>query len=126
MTGCHIGKGVEIGLDVYYDLDNANMIYVEDDVWITSRCLLLCHKRNISQYYRGERIKDTPYIIKPICLKRGCHIGMGATIMPGVTVGEGAVVGAGALVTKDVPAWTVVAGVPAKVVRIIEERKTEV
>ena len=35
-------------------------------------------------------------------------------IMPGVTIGEGAIVGGGAVVTKDVPAWTVVAGVPAK------------
>ena len=45
--------------------------------------------------------------------------------MPGVTIGEGAVVGAYALVTKDVPAWTIVAGVPAKVIRVLEEKKTE-
>ena len=124
LTGCHIGKNVCIGLDVYYDLDNAKMIYVEDDVWITSRSLILCHRRDMSQYYRNERRKDAPYIIKPVRLKKGCHIGMGSIIMPGVTIGEGAVVGAGALVTKDVPAWTVVAGVPAKVIYEIKERPT--
>ena len=42
--------------------------------------------------------------------------------MPGVTIGDGAVVGAGALVTKDVPAWTIVAGTPAKVIKKLEER----
>ena len=122
MTGCHIGKRVCIGLDVYYDLDNANMIYVEDDVWIASRSLILCHRRDMSYYYKNERYKELPYIIKPVVLKRGCCVSMGATIMPGVTVGEGAVVGAGALVTKNVPAWTVVAGVPAKVICEIKER----
>lgn len=122
MTGCHIGNGVRIGLDVYYDLDHADMIYVEDDVWIASRSLILCHRRNMSFYFKNERYKDLPYIIKPVTLKKGCCVSMGATIMPGVTVGEGAVVGACALVTKDVPAWTVVAGVPAKVVSEIKER----
>jgi acetyltransferase-like isoleucine patch superfamily enzyme len=125
MTGCHVGKGVRIGLDVYYDLDHADMIYIEDDVWVAARTLLFCHRRDMSCYYKGERYNDLPYIIRPITLKKGCCVSMGATIMPGVTVGEGAVVGAGALVTKDVPAWTVVAGIPAKVVSVLEERKTE-
>ena len=48
-------------------------------------------------------------------------IGSGATILPGVTIGDRAVVAAGAVVTKDVPEGTVVAGVPAKVVKTIEE-----
>lgn len=48
----------------------------------------------------------------------GCDIGVGATILPGVTLGEGVQVGAGAVVTKDAPAGSVIAGVPAKVVRM--------
>ena len=42
--------------------------------------------------------------------------------MPGVTVGEGAIVGAGSLVTKDVPSWTIVAGIPAKVIKELKRR----
>lgn len=42
--------------------------------------------------------------------------------MPGVTIGEGAVVGAGSLVTKDVPAWTIAAGTPAKVIKELKKR----
>ena len=62
------------------------------------------------------------YIIKPIVLKKGCLIGMESFVMPGVTVGEGAIVGAGSLVTKDIPAWTIAAGRPAKVLKQIPER----
>lgn len=43
--------------------------------------------------------------------------------MPGVTIGEGAVIGAGSLVTKDIPAWTIAVGRPAKVVKQIPKRE---
>lgn len=48
---------------------------------------------------------------------------MESFVMPGVTVGEGAIVYAGSMVTKDIPAWTVAVGRPAKVVRLIPERE---
>ncbi|MCC8020144.1 MAG: sugar O-acetyltransferase [Rikenellaceae bacterium] len=57
---------------------------------------------------------------RPIVIGRRAWIGAAAVILPGVTVGENAIVAAGAVVTKDVPADTIVAGVPAKVVRRIE------
>lgn len=53
----------------------------------------------------------------PVVLGDGCDVGVGAIILPGVTVGEGAQVGAGAVVTHDVPAFTIVAGNPARVLR---------
>ena len=121
-TGCNIGKNVSIGWDVYYDVGNTKLITIEDDVWITSRALILCHRRDMSVYYKGERYKDVPTMHLPVVIKKGGCVSMGAIIMPGVTVGEGAVVGAGALVTKDVPAWTIVAGSPAKVIKVLEER----
>lgn len=53
-------------------------------------------------------------------------IGMESLIMPGVTIGDGAIVGAYSLVTKDIPAWTIATGRPAKVVKEIPEREVEV
>ena len=53
----------------------------------------------------------------PTLVKKGCSIGSNATIAPGVTLGEYSVIGAGAVVTKDVPAFAIVAGNPAAVVK---------
>jgi len=62
----------------------------------------------------------SPLEFAPVVLKDGCDIGAGAIILPGVTIGEGAIIGAGAVVAKDVAAYTVAAGVPA---RVIKKRK---
>ena len=56
----------------------------------------------------------------PIVIKKRARIGSRALILLGVTVGEGAVVAGGAVVTKDVPAHTIVGGCPAKVLKEIE------
>lgn len=57
---------------------------------------------------------------KPIKICNDAWIGMNVIILKGVTVGEGSIVGAGSVVTKDVPAWTVVAGNPARVVKSLK------
>lgn len=57
-----------------------------------------------------------------IVLGNDVWIGCGAQVMPGVSIGDGAIVGAGAVVTKDVPAYAIVGGVPARVIRMRSER----
>lgn len=120
LTGCKMGKNISIGYDVYYDVGNSYLINVEDNVWITSRCLLLCHKRDLLNYGIGDDVNKLPYIKSEINIKKGAHIGMGSIIMPGVTIGEGAIIGAGSIVTKDIPAWTIAVGNPAKVVKTLK------
>ena len=120
--GAHINGKVNIGYDVYFDASNAEYITIEDGVWIAARCLVLCHKRPLRDYCVGDNYNEIPHIHKEVVLKKGCCIGMGTIIMPGVTIGEGAMIGAGSVVTKDIPAWTIATGNPAKVIKTIDER----
>ena len=119
--GCHVGRGCYIGEFVRIDQGHADMITVEDGVSIAAGTRLLCHQRDFTHYRVGSDYMKLGYTIKPIVLKKGCLVGMESFVMPGVTVGEGAIVGAGSLITKDIPAWTIAAGRPAKVIRKIEE-----
>lgn len=122
--GCKVGKGCFIGDYVRVDTSHTDMITVEDNVSIASGSRLLCHQRDFSDFCVGDDYMKLGYVVKPIVLKKGCLVGMESFVMPGVTIGEGAIVGAGSLVTKDIPAWTIAAGRPAKVLKQIPERKT--
>lgn len=119
--GCEVGKGVCIGYSVSIDFGNTELIHIEDNVIITNCCILLCHRRDMTGYRINDKAWELPYIYRPIFLKKGCQIGMGAIIMPGVTVGEGAIIGARSVVTKDIPAWTIAAGSPCKVIKELDE-----
>lgn len=66
---------------------------------------------------RFPRVNNPDYIAMPPIFEDGCSVGAGAVILPGVRIGAGAIVGAGAVVTKDVPARTVIRGDPARVRR---------
>jgi acetyltransferase-like isoleucine patch superfamily enzyme len=123
LTGVQIKGKVSIGYDVYYDVGNAKYIIIEDGVWVASRALLLCHKRILTDYCMGDDYNKLPYKQQNVILKKGCVVGMGAIVMPGVTIGEGAIIGAGSLVVKDIPAWTIAVGNPAKVVQVLKKRE---
>lgn len=81
------------------------------------------HDCNISSHVKmitGSHDIDDPYFtadFKPITIGHHCWIGTGATILQGVNIGDGAVIAAGAVVTKDVPAYEVWGGVPARFIR---------
>ena len=65
--------------------------------------------------------KDWSVVVsKPIKICDKAWIGLNCIVLKGVTIGEGAVVAAGSVVTKDVPAWTLVGGAPAKVIRSLD------
>lgn len=124
--GCHVGKGCFIGDHVRIDQGHADMITLEDGVSIAGGSRLLCHQRDFADYFVGGDYNKLSYNIKPIVLKKGCLVGTESLVLPGVTVGEGAIVGAGSLVTKDIPAWSVATGRPAKVVRVIPKKEDDI
>jgi acetyltransferase-like isoleucine patch superfamily enzyme len=99
MDSTHITGNAEIGNDVFISLlvgtTNGNAM----------------RSGYVAQEVRGPRIKD------------GAMIGAGATLLPGVVIGEWSIVAAGSVVTKDVPASTLVAGVPARAVRAISDKE---
>lgn len=113
------GHNIKIGERVFI---NANVmmvdlggITIEDDALIGPGAYL------ISVNHRLEPNRRKQLELKPVVIKKNAWIGAKATILPGVTIGENAIVAAGAVVTKDVPRNTVVAGMPAKVIKKIED-----
>ena len=113
------GKLTRVGREVFINfgctfLDQGG-ITLEDGVFIGPGAKILTEHHPEAPEVRHR------LLVKPVTIRRNTWIGAGAVVLPGVTVGENAIVGAGAVVTKDVPAGTVVAGVPAKVLRNIEE-----
>lgn len=120
--GCHVGRDIFVGDNVRIDAGHADLIYIDDHAHIAGGTRLLCHQRDLSNYCVGDDYAKLGYKLKPIHLCKGSLVGMESFVMPGVTVGEGAIVGAGSLVTKDIPAWTIATGRPAKVVKEIKQR----
>jgi len=115
----NIGRNISLGKHVFINhacsfLDLGG-ITIEDHVMIGPRV-------NITSENHPVAIADRKTLVPAaVLIGENAWIGGGATILPGVTVGRNAVVAAGALVNKDVPPNTVVAGVPAKVIRLLDE-----
>jgi acetyltransferase-like isoleucine patch superfamily enzyme len=107
-----IGSDCYVGRDVFFDL--ADQVLIENKVTVSMRVTLLTHTHAGRSPLSESRLKP---LYAPIHLCSGCYLGAGAIILPGVTVGEQAIVGAGAVVTKDVPAGTIVGGSPANVLK---------
>lgn len=92
-------------------------VHVEDNVFIGHNVTFINDKYPRSTNDDGGMQTETDWSVVETFVKKGASIGSSATILCGVTIGENAIVGAGAVVTKDVPANSIVAGVPARLVR---------
>lgn len=117
------GKMTSIGKNVFINfgctfLDQGG-ITLEDDVFIGPEAKV------ITENHPEEPTLRHTLLVKPVHICRNAWIGAGAIILPGVTIGENAIVAAGAVVTKDVPDNTIVAGVPAKILRNIKTTNHE-
>lgn len=88
---------------------------IGDNVMMGPDVTILTHTHNIERTDIPMGLQGS--IVKEVIIGNDVWIGMRSIIMPGVTIGNGAVIGAGAVVTKDVPDYAIVGGVPAKVIR---------
>lgn len=111
---CDFGNRVQFGKGVFV---NHSAIFSASGGIELEEGVMLAPAVRIATINHDMNERHTKYTYGKVLIKKNAWIGMGATICPGVTVGEYAVVAAGAVVTKDVPDFAVVGGVPAKVIR---------
>lgn len=115
-SGFKIGKECFIGDETLIDL--YDKVILEDQVTIAQRVTILTH---LNVGYKNHPLqKFFPKMTKPVVFKAGCVVAAASTILPGVIIGRESFVAAGSVVTRDVAPRTLVAGVPAKVVRKIK------
>ncbi len=117
--------GHECGNEVYFPSDlvitqnfvkDRGKLYLGDRVSIGPRVTLVLSSHANASMVRGAIQEKKP----EIRIDADAWIGAGVIILPSVTIGEGAIVGAGSVVTKDVPAHTVVSGNPARVIKTLQ------
>ena len=114
------GRNIRLGKRVFINngatFTDLGGIHLADDVLIGPNATL------ISVNHPLDPAQRRGIELKPVYVRQNAWIGANTTILPGVTVGENAVVAAGAVVTRNVPANTVVAGVPARVIKTIKHK----
>src|SRR5579862_1861682 len=96
-------------------------VIVEDNVFIGHGVTFINDSYPRATTAEGDLQTEADWKVERTIIKKGASIGSGATILSGTTVGENAIVGAGSVVTKDVPANSIVAGNPARVLRYIDQ-----
>lgn len=112
--GMHIGQGVNLPASTTIDTSHCFLISIGDWCGFGGDCLLLAHEGQFDEFLDAGRIGRV--VIHP-----HSHIGSRSIILPGVEIGPRTIVGAGSLVTKSLPADTVCAGSPARVICSLEE-----
>lgn len=128
-TRIYIGNNVSVGGGTI--IESAVGITIHDDVLISYQCILQDSNNhslrlseriadNINWNRHGKHDWNVP-LSEHVVVGRGCWIGSRAIILKGVRLGEGCIVGAGAVVTKSFPAWSVIAGNPARLIRTLAD-----
>jgi acetyltransferase-like isoleucine patch superfamily enzyme len=133
LYGCEIGDDTKIGAFVEIQ-KNATVgrrckvsshtficegVTIEDNVFI-GHGVMFINDSYPRATANGQLQTESDWKVERTIIKNGASIGTGSTILANVTIGENAIIGAGSVVTKDVPANTIVAGSPARVFRKIE------
>lgn len=128
LYGCRIGDDSKIGAFVEIQKDATigkrckisshsficEGVTIEDEVFVGHGVMFTNDRYPRATTERGELQTEADWHVLPTRVCKRASIGSNATILPNVTIGEGAIVGAGSVVTKDVPAFAVVAGSPAR------------
>lgn len=114
---CDFGNRVTFGKDVF--INHSAILSASGGIEFEDGCMAAPGLR-IATINHDMNERHTIYTYGKVTVKQNAWIGMNVTICPGVTIGKYAVVGAGAVVTKDVPDYAVVAGVPAKVIKMLD------
>lgn len=131
LYGCTVGDGTKIGAFVEVQKNafigrNCKIsshtficegVTIEDNVFIGHNVSFINDSYPRATAENGQLQTEADWKVEPTLVKKGASIGSGSTILSNITIGENAIIGAGSVVTKDVPADTIVAGNPARVKR---------
>ena len=111
--GARIGRNCKISSHTFI----CEGVTIEDNCFIGHNVTFINDKYPRSVNESGQLQTEEDWVCVPTLVKQGASVGSSATILCGITIGENAIVGAGSVVTKDVPANTVVAGNPARILK---------
>jgi UDP-2-acetamido-3-amino-2,3-dideoxy-glucuronate N-acetyltransferase len=114
--GAKVGRRVKVSSHTFI----CEGVEIEDHVFVGHGVIFTNDRYPRAVTPAGELQTDRDWKVVPTIVRRGASIGSGSTILCGIEIGEGAIVGAGSVVTRDVPAGTIVAGNPARILRKIQ------